>query len=154
MSDSRIQVQAADFDVGAEVARLSRDEIGVGAVVVFIGVCRSEDGRLAAIELEHYPGMAEEEIARIAREASQRWSLAGLTIIHRFGRIVPGENIMLVATASLHRQAAFAAAEFLMDFLKTHAPFWKKELPAADNTATWVGARADDDLSTRRWSRE
>ena len=100
MNAPRIQVQTADFDIGAEIRRLTCDEIDVGAVVAFAGVCRGEEGRLAAIELEHYPGMAEEEIGRIAREASQRWPLAGLTIIHRFGRIVPGENIVLVATAS------------------------------------------------------
>lgn len=118
----RILVQTGDFDISAEIARLTHEEIDVGAVVAFTGVCRGEGGRLVAIELEHYPGMAEGEIGRIAAEASRRWPLAGLTIIHRFGRIIPGENIVLVATASPHRQAAFAAAEFLMDFMKTRAP--------------------------------
>ena len=124
-----IRIQQADFDVAKEIAALSKGRSDVGAVVTFSGVCRgSENGEpIAALTLEHYPGMAEAEIGRHADEALSRWPLNGLTIIHRFGRIAPGENIVLVVTASSHRQAAFEAAEFLMDYLKTNAPFWKRE---------------------------
>ena len=121
-------MQEDDFDIAAEVARARRrwaDDIG--AVVTFTGICRDEDGRLDALELEHYPGMAEAEIGRIAAEAAERWPLHGITVVHGTGSIMPGENIVLVVTASAHRQAAFEAANFLMDFLKTRAPFWKKE---------------------------
>jgi len=152
MTGAVIRVQTENFDIGVEIDRLARAEMEVGAIVAFAGICRSDGGRLAAIELEHYPGMAEKEIERIAEEANQRWPLTGLTIIHRFGRIIPGENIVLVITASLHRDAAFLGAEFLMDFLKTRAPFWKLEYPTAKTTATWVAARTEDDASTRRWS--
>jgi len=151
MSAIRVQVQAEDFDISAEIGRLTRGQSDIGAVVAFAGVCRSEQGQLTAIELEHYPGMAEDEIGRIAAGASQRWPLAGLTIIHRFGRIVPGENIVLVVAASSHRQAAFEAADFLMDFLKTRAPFWKKEHRANDTSNSWVSARGEDDESISRW---
>jgi molybdopterin synthase catalytic subunit len=123
----RVVIQAQDFDTAAEIARLTASRKDVGAVVIFTGLCRDEEGRLAALELEHYPGMAEAEITRIATEASQRWPLTGITAIHRFGKIAPGENIVLVVTASTHRQAAFEAASFLMDYLKSRAPFWKKE---------------------------
>ena len=118
-----IRIQPADFDVAREIAALSKDRTDVGAVVTFSGICRgSENGEpIAALTLEHYPGMAEAEIGRHADEALARWPLTGLTIIHRFGRIAPGENIVLVVTASSHRQAAFEAAEFLMDYLKTSA---------------------------------
>ena len=148
----RIAVQSGDFDVAGEIARLK--EAGgqnVGALVTFTGVCRDEGGRLAALELEHYPGMAEEEIGRIAREAASRWPLAGITIVHRSGRILPGENIVLVVTASAHREAALAAASFLMDFLKTRAPFWKKEHPPTGDGG-WVDAKAADDQAAGRWS--
>jgi molybdopterin synthase catalytic subunit len=145
-----VRVQAADFDTAAEIARLQRFD-RVGAVVSFTGVCRDEDGRLAALELEHYPGMAEAEIERIAQEATTRWPLAGVTVVHRFGRIAVGENIVLVVTASSHRQAAFEAASFLMDFLKTRAPFWKKEHPADPDAGAWVAAKAEDDDATGRW---
>jgi molybdopterin synthase catalytic subunit len=148
----RIVVRRDDFDVAAEIARLTgSDARGIGAVVTFSGLCRDEDGRLAALELEHYPGMAEEEIARIAEEAASRWSLAGITVIHRTGRIRPGENIVLVVTASAHREAAFAAASFLMDYLKTRAPFWKKE-HAASGDDRWVAAKPTDDQAADRWS--
>ncbi len=148
-----IRVQAEDFDVAAESAKLSRLSTDVGAIVTFTGLCRDENGRLAALELEHYPGMAEAEIRRIAEEAADRWPLVGLTVIHRHGRIRPGENIVLVVAASSHRQAAFAAADFLMDFLKTRAPFWKKEHVAdTDDEAEWVAAKADDDQALKRWS--
>jgi len=149
----RIAVQGGDFDVADEMARLK--EAGgrnVGALVTFTGVCRDEGGRLAALELEHYAGMAEAEIGRIAHEAAARWSLAGITIVHRSGRILPGENIVLVVTASAHREAALAAASFLMDFLKTRAPFWKKEHPSTGDGG-WVDAKVADDQAAGRWSR-
>lgn len=145
-----IRVQSADFNTAAEIASLSRLGADIGAVVTFTGLCRDEDGRLAALELEHYPGMAEAELERIAAEAAGRWPLAAVTIIHRHGRIAPGENIVLVVTASAHRQAAFEAADFLMDFLKTRAPFWKKEhLSGTDGG--WVAAKAGDDSAAERW---
>jgi molybdopterin synthase catalytic subunit len=148
-----IRIQEGDFDVAKEIALLSRDRTDIGAVVTFSGICRgSEDGHdIAALTLEHYPGMAEEEIRRHAEEAMARWPLQGLTIIHRFGRIAPGQNIVLVVTASQHRQAAFAAAEFLMDYLKTSAPFWKREESAKG--ASWVEARAHDDATAARWTK-
>ncbi|MDP3068158.1 MAG: molybdenum cofactor biosynthesis protein MoaE, partial [Methylocystis sp.] len=122
-----VRVQAEDFDLGQEQALLTRGRRDIGALVSFLGLCRDEDGALEALELEHYPGMAEAEIRRVADEALERWPLQGLTIIHRFGRIQPGEQIVLVLAAARHRADAFAAAAFLMDFLKTRAPFWKKE---------------------------
>lgn len=146
----RIIVQAEDFDVAAEIERLKAAAGAVGAIVTFTGVCRDEGGRLAALELEHYPGMAEEEIGRIAGEAAGRWPLAALTVIHRYGRMVPGDDIVLVAAASLHRQAAFEAAGFLMDYMKTSAPFWKKEHLVAEEGG-WVGAQVADDSAARRW---
>src|SRR5579862_4096731 len=116
----RIAVQRDDFDIAREVKKLAdADAPSIGAIVTFSGICRDEDGRLAALELEHYPGMAEEEIGRIARETASRWPLAGITVIHRHGRLLPGENIVLVVTASAHREAALAAASYLMDYLKT-----------------------------------
>ena len=124
-----IRIQEADFDIAQEIAALTQGRTDIGAVVSFTGICRgTEDGEpIAALTLEHYPGMAEAEIKRHADEAMSRWPLTGLTVIHRVGRIAPGENIVLVLTASQHRQAAFHAAEFLMDYLKTNAPFWKRE---------------------------
>ena len=144
-----IRIQREDFDIGAEIARLSGD--GVGAVATFTGICRDEAGRLAALELEHYPGMAEAEIGRIAVDAAERWPLLGLTIIHRIGLIRPGENIVLVAAASTHRQAAFQAAEFLMDYMKSRAPFWKKEHLADGSSGSWVEAREIDEEAVARW---
>ena len=148
-----IRIQEADFDVAQEIAGLSKGRTDVGAVVSFSGICRgSEQGEpIAALTLEHYPGMAEAEIARHAEEALARWPLQGLTIIHRFGRIAPGENIVLVVTASAHRQAAFEAAEFLMDYLKTNAPFWKREESARGTS--WIDARDHDDAATARWTK-
>jgi molybdopterin synthase catalytic subunit len=148
-----IRIQQADFDVAQEIAALSKGRTDVGAVVTFSGVCRgSENGEpIAALALEHYPGMAEAEIGRHADEALARWPLQGLTIIHRFGRIAPGENIVLVVTASSHRQAAFEAAEFLMDYLKTNAPFWKREESAKGTS--WIEARDHDDAATARWTK-
>jgi molybdopterin synthase catalytic subunit len=146
-----VRIQAEDFDLGAEVARLTRGRGDIGAVVTFSGLCRDEAGSLSALELEHYPGMAEAEIARIADEALSRWRLQGLTAIHRFGKIRPGENIVLVIAASPHRQAAFEAASFLMDFLKTRAPFWKKEHRNDGSIGGWVAAKDADDLAAERW---
>jgi molybdopterin synthase catalytic subunit len=148
-----IRIQEADFDVAQEIATLSRGRTDIGAVVSFSGICRgSDDGkRLAALTLEHYPEMAEAEIERHAETAMARWPLTGLTVIHRVGRIVPGENIVLVVTASAHRQAAFEAAEFLMDYLKANAPFWKRE-ESADGTS-WVEARQHDDAAAARWTK-
>jgi molybdopterin synthase catalytic subunit len=147
-----IRVQAEDFDVAAEIAALSRGRRDIGAVTTFTGLCRDEGGRLAALELEHYPGMAEAELARVAGEAAARWPLQGATVIHRFGKIRPGENIVLVVMASAHRRAAFEAAEFLMDYLKTRAPFWKREHLLDGSTGTWVEAKDTDDAAAERWS--
>jgi molybdopterin synthase catalytic subunit len=148
-----IRIQKADFDVAQEIAALSKGRTDVGAVVSFSGICRgSENGEpIAALTLEHYPGMAEAEIGRHADEALSRWPLQGLTVIHRFGRIAPGENIVLVVTASAHRQAAFEAAEFLMDYLKTNAPFWKCE--ESQQGTSWIEARDHDDAAAARWTK-
>ena len=148
-----IRIQQADFDVAQEIAALSKGRTDIGAVVSFSGICRgSEQGEpIAALTLEHYPGMAEAEIGRHADEALSRWPLQGLTIIHRFGRIAPGENIVLVVTASSHRQAAFEAAEFLMDYLKTNAPCWKRE--ESQKGTSWVEARDHDDNAAARWTK-
>src|SRR5262245_64762798 len=140
-----VRLQREDFDVAAEVAALTRGRDDTGAVVTFTGCCRGSENRepIAALTLEHYPGMAEAEIARHVAEAEQRWPLLGVTVIHRFGRLVPGDNIVLVVTAASHRHDAFAAAEFLMDYLKTRAPFWKQVERAAGTP--WVEARARAD---------
>jgi molybdopterin synthase catalytic subunit len=145
-----IRIQREDFDAGREAERLTAGRTDVGAVVTFTGLCRDEAGALAALELEHYPGMAEEEIGRIAADAEARWPLMGLTIVHRYGKLLPGAQIVLVAAASAHRHAAFEAASFLMDYLKTRAPFWKKE-HRADARDSWVEARSEDDAAARRW---
>jgi molybdopterin synthase catalytic subunit len=147
----RLSIQSEDFDVAAELRRLSTAAPGAGAVVTFTGLCRDEGGRLAALELEHYPGMAEEEVTRVMDEADRRWPLLGATVIHRFGRIAPGDQIVLVVTAASHRAAAFAAAEFLMDYLKTRAPFWKKEHLRDGTSGDWVAAKDDDDRAADRW---
>ena len=147
--DPSIRVQREAFDLSEESRRLTEGRTDIGAVVSFAGYCRDEGGTLEALELEHYPGMAEEEIGRIARQASERWPLHGLTVIHRYGRILPGEPIVLVLAASEHRQAAFEAASFLMDFLKTRAPFWKKEERA--DGKTWVGTRTADEEAVKGW---
>ena len=148
-----IRLQSEDFDAAAEAALLTRGRTDIGALVTFTGICRgSEAGApVAAMTLEHYPGMAEAEIARHVQEAEARWPLLGATIIHRYGRMVPGDNIVLVVTASSHRGDAFAAAEFLMDYLKTRAPFWKQE-ERPDGTA-WVDAKATDDSAADRWAK-
>jgi molybdopterin synthase catalytic subunit len=146
-----VRVQREDFDAGAEAAALARGRRDVGAVVSFVGYCRDEGGRLAALELEHYPGMAEAEMARVVRQAEARWPLIGVTAIHRVGKIAPGEQIVCVAVAAVHRGEAFAAAEMLMDFLKTRAPFWKRAIRADGVIEGWVGARGDDDSAAARW---
>ena len=148
-----IRIQAEPFDSAMETAALSALGSDIGAVATFIGYCRSESGRLKALELEHYPGMAEDEIGRVADEALARWPLAALTIIHRYGVMVPGDGIVFVGTASSHRASAFAACEFLMDYLKTRAPFWKKEILADGREGAWVEAKADDDAALGRWER-
>jgi molybdopterin synthase catalytic subunit len=146
-----VRVQAEPFDARAEIACLAALP-DAGAVVTFTGICRSNEGRLKALELEHYPGMAEAEITRVADEAARRWPILGVTAIHRHGRIPFGEDIVLVASASVHRAAAFAAAEFLMDWLKTRAPFWKREVRADGTVGPWVEANADDDHAAERWN--
>ncbi len=151
MSLSKIRVQRQDFDAAAEAAALARGRTDVGALVSFVGLCRDEAGTLQALDLEHYPGMAEEEIARIAGEAERRWPLLGVTVVHRVGRIMPGEQTVLVVCASAHRAAAFSAAEFLMDFLKSRAPFWKKEHRADGGPGDWVAAKDADEAALERW---
>jgi molybdopterin synthase catalytic subunit len=151
-----IRLQREAFDVAAEVKRLTQARADIGAVVTFTGVCRADENgeAIAALTLEHYPGMAETEIARHVDDARARWPLLGVTVIHRFGRITPGEDIVMVATASSHRQAAFAAAEFLMDYLKTRAPFWKQveKVSGSKLEKTWVDAKSSDDSAAERWS--
>ena len=146
-----VRLQRESFDAAAEAAKLTRDRSDVGAVVTFTGICRGDEAGepIAALTLEHYPGMAEEEISRHVAEANERWELSGITVIHRYGRIEPGEDIVLVVTASSHRQAAFAAAEFLMDYLKTRAPFWKQVEKAG--AKAWVAAKDSDDQAAERW---
>jgi molybdopterin synthase catalytic subunit len=147
-----IRLQREAVDVAAEAAMLTRGRTDVGAVVTFTGLCRADENGepIAALTLEHYPGMAEAEIARHVEEARARWPLIGVTVIHRYGRLEPGEVIVLVATASSHRAAAFAAAAFLMDYLKTRAPFWK-QVEKVTGTA-WVDAKTTDDAAAERWS--
>jgi molybdopterin synthase catalytic subunit len=148
-----IRIQKADFDIAQEIAALTKGRTDIGAVVSFSGICRGSEGdhAIAALTLEHYPDMAEAEIARHAATAMSRWPLTGLSVIHRVGRIAVGENIVLVLTASAHRQAAFQAAEFLMDYLKANAPFWKRE-ERADGTS-WIEARHHDDAAAARWTK-
>ncbi len=151
-----IRVQEAPFDVGAEIVALTAGRPEIGGIGCFLGVVRDDAAlgtgarALAALTLEHYPGMTERAIARIAEEAEQRWALAGCTVIHRVGRMVPGEPIVLVVAASSHRQAALDATAFLIDWLKTKAPFWKRE-DFADGEANWVDARESDDAAAARW---
>ena len=149
-----IRVQREDFDPGAELERLSRGRHGVGGAVSFVGLVRDVHGerRVDAMTLEHYPGMTERELGRIEAEARRRWPLAEVLIVHRHGRLEPGDRIVLVITLSAHRQAAFEACMFLVDWLKTRAPFWKLE--ATDRGERWVEARAEDDAEAAKWSRE
>ena len=146
-----IRVQTQDFDVGAELARLTGDDHDVGGVVVFVGLVRDKAGgeAIGAMTLEHYPGMTEKMLQAIEAQAHERWPLKASLIIHRTGRLEPGERIVLVATASAHRQAAFDACQFLIDWLKTKAPFWKRE--ETGSGAHWVDARAGDAAATARW---
>ena len=147
-----MRIQREPFDAAAEAAKLTRGRTDVGALVTFTGVCRGDESGepIAALTLEYYPGMAEAEIERHVAQAAERWPLLGVTVIHRHGRIQPGEDIMMVATASSHRAAAFAAAEFLMDYLKTRAPFWKQVEKTGGKI--WVDAKTTDDAAAARWN--
>lgn len=149
-----VRVQEEDFDVGAELSALSAGNHGIGGVCLFVGLVRdlAGDEAISSMTLEHYPGMTEKELARIEVEAQERWPLEKTLIIHRYGRLAPGDRIVLVAAASAHRQAAFEAAQFLMDFLKTKAPFWKLE-ETGDGKASWVDARDSDETALERWSK-
>jgi molybdopterin synthase catalytic subunit len=149
---TRILVQEDDFDTGAEIARLTTGRTDIGGIGCFVGTVRSEAGgrAITALTLEHYPAMTEPALARIAAEAARRWDLLGCTLIHRVGRLRPGENIVLVLAASAHRQAALEATAFLIDWLKTKAPFWKKEI-FIDGREAWVAAREADEAATSRW---
>jgi molybdopterin synthase catalytic subunit len=146
-----VRVQAESFDGAAEAAQLTQGCTNIGALVSFTGLCRDEGGALAALEIEHYPGMAEAEINRAAREAASRWPLEGALAVHRYGLIRPGEPIVLVITASQHRGEAFAAASFLMDYLKTEAPFWKKRHLAGKGAGDWVEAKPQDHAAAQKW---
>ena len=148
-----VRVQAADFDIAAEIKALQGERTDIGAIVTFTGTVRgtTKAGDITRMTLEHYPGMTEAELARVEMEAHERWPLQGATIIHRIGDLAPGDNIVLVVTASKHRHAAFESAEFLMDYLKSKAPFWKKEDHAG--SARWVDARDADDSAVTRWKR-
>lgn len=145
----RLSVQAEPFDLGAEATAFAAAADGAGAVVTFTGLVRDNGGRLTAMQIEHYPGMTEAAIGTIMEQAAARWNLTDALVIHRHGHLTAGEAIMMVATASPHRAAAFAAAEFLMDYLKSRAPFWKKEI-GTDGT-TWVAARPEDEAALGRW---
>ena len=147
-----IRVQTVDFDLTAEVRALTAGRTDIGAVVTFTGVVRDTAGGapIVSMMLEHYPGMTEAELARVEAEAVARWPLQATLIVHRVGALKPGDTVVLVVTASPHRHAAFEAAEFLMDYLKTRAPFWKKET-RADGTGAWVDARESDDAALKRW---
>lgn len=147
----RVVVQVEPLDAAAELLRLHAGRTDIGAIVSFVGLCRDEGGRLRALEIEAYPAMAEGELARIGGSAAGRWSLTAITVIHRFGIVVPGDQIVFVAAASPHRGEAFAAAEFVMDFLKTDAPFWKREHPTEGLAAGWIGARESDIARKKRW---
>src|ERR1700722_12012856 len=148
---TRISVQTADFDIGAEVAALTAGRTDIGGIGCFVGAVRSNpQDRVADMTLEHYPVMTERAIARIVEEAEKRWQLLGCTVIHRVGRLTAGENIVLVVAAASHRQPALDATAFLIDWLKTKAPFWKQE-EFADGASTWVEARAADDAAAARW---
>ncbi|WIV50578.1 molybdenum cofactor biosynthesis protein MoaE [Marivivens sp. LCG002] len=144
-----VRVQEETFDPGLELNSFTRSVQGAGAVVSFTGVVRDVEGKLAEMLIEHYPGMTEKAISKIVDEATTRWSLAGALVIHRYGQLGAGDQIMMVATASRHRVDAFQAAEFLMDYLKSRAPFWKKERTASGDS--WVEARDEDEDALSRW---
>lgn len=145
----RLSVQETPFDAGAELNAFSANVTGAGAVVSFTGIVRDSDGTLQAMEIEHYPGMTEAALSDIATQAQARWTLTDVLVIHRYGRLEPGAQIMMVATAARHRVAAFEAAEFLMDYLKSRAPFWKKEI--GHDGAIWVAAKDEDETALTRW---
>ena len=151
MTEPKVIVQAEDFDTATIVRELTAGKYDTGAVVTFTGLCRSEGESLTALELEHYPGMAEAEIERSAKQACERWPIDAMTVIHRYGKIMPGEQIVLVVATSRHRDAAFDGARYVMDFLKTNAPFWKKEHRADGGEATWVDAKESDEAAKKRW---
>jgi molybdopterin synthase catalytic subunit len=144
-----VRVQREDFDVGAEIAKLKAGRTDIGAIVTFTGTVRDQDGAVSAMTLEHYPGMTERELERIEGEANARWPLQASLIVHRYGRLEPGDNIVLVVTASAHRDAAFEAARFLMDYLKTRAPFWKQE--SGPGGRSWVEAETRDEDARASW---
>ena len=144
-----IRVQTEDFDIGAEIAGLKAGRNDIGAIVTFTGTVRDQEGAVTEMTLEHYPGMTEKELERIEAEAQARWPLQASLIVHRVGTLKPGDNIVLVITASAHRDAAFDAARFLMDYLKTSAPFWKRE--SGPSGETWVEAKESDEVATARW---
>lgn len=148
-----IRVQLDDFDPGAEISALCGSDGAVGGIASFVGLVRGvgPDGPISAMTLEHYPGMTEKRLAEIEAEAMTRWPLQACRIVHRYGRLLPGDRIVLVATASAHRQAALEACAFLIDWLKTKAPFWKLE--EGSTGESWVEARAEDDQAAARWSR-
>lgn len=150
----RIRIEAGAIDTAREAAQMAAGRTDIGALVTFTGICRDAGDGLAALEIEHYPGMAEEELGRIAAEAAGRWPLSELTIVHRHGHVVPGDIIVLVAAASRHRDAAFAATAFLMDYLKTRAPFWKREHWQNAGPGDWVLAKTSDAAAAAAWTRE
>lgn len=152
MTEVTVRIQDKPFDINEEASKMTgSNHPNVGALVTFTGYCRDEQGALSALELDHYPGMAEREITRICEEASGRWPLASVIAIHRYGKMDPGDPIVLVAASSRHRKAAFEAAEFIMDFLKTRAPFWKKEIQADGSSSSWVDAKEADDEALGKW---
>ena len=144
-----IRVQSDPFDAGAELNSFAQDRHDIGAVVSFTGVVRDTRGDLQEMQIEHYPGMTESAIKTIAQDAVSRWKLANILVIHRYGNLKPGAPIMMVATAAAHRVAAFEAADFMMDYLKSRAPFWKKEITA--QSANWVAAKDADEAALKRW---
>ncbi len=146
-----LRLQKEPFEAAAEVESLTAGRRDIGALVTFTGLCRDEGGTLAALDVEHYPGMAEAEIGRVVADTCNRWPLEGVLVIHRYGLIRPGEAIVLVATVSRHRTEAFAAAQFLMDYLKTRAPFWKKQYGHDDQLSDWVAASEEDEAAAQRW---
>ena len=148
-----IRVQSADFDVGLELKKLTEGNHQIGAVATFVGLVRdiADKDTISAMVLEHYPGMTEKQLADIENEANQRWDLNSSLIIHRYGRLEPGDNIVLVACASAHRESAFDACHFLIDWLKTKAPFWKLE--ETSEGGRWVEAKTKDDIATARWEK-
>jgi molybdopterin synthase catalytic subunit len=153
MFKSVIRIQKEDFDPQVEADVLTKGRTDVGAVVTFTGLCRDEGGVLSALELEHYPGMAEKELERIVEEARTRWPIQGVVLLHRYGTLKPGDRIVMAAVSAHHRSEAFCAAEFLMDFLKTNAPFWKRQHLGDGTFGGWVEAKGSDDEAAERWKK-